>query len=164
MEVFRDRWQLELKIVRHIIPDLGVFEEALVEPFLILSNWYRLWCCRWASRSSRRIVVAIMDEGRQMSVIGLGLRVVNLRYGSRQRRMGAKLSEAELWGVLCGSWFAVGAARRFVALQVVGPHRQCHRYPGRLDFAVALRMHVLVPSPSLPRRRLVLQGRISRGR
>jgi hypothetical protein len=40
--MFRDRWQFELKIIRHIIPDLDAFEEALEGPLLILSNWYCL--------------------------------------------------------------------------------------------------------------------------
>lgn len=49
--------------------------------------------------------MAFIDEGRQTSVINLGLRVANLRYGGRQRRNGARLSEAELWGVpLAGGW------------------------------------------------------------
>ena len=28
MKVFRDRWEFELEIVRHIIPDPGAFEEG----------------------------------------------------------------------------------------------------------------------------------------
>jgi len=44
--------------------------------------------------------VAFIDEIRQMSVISLGLRVVNLRSGGRQRHKGAMLSEPELWGLL----------------------------------------------------------------
>jgi hypothetical protein len=62
MKVFRYRWQFVLKIVRYIIPDLGAFEEALERPFLILSNWYRLCCRRRTPRSSRGILVAIVDE------------------------------------------------------------------------------------------------------
>jgi hypothetical protein len=42
------------------------------------------------------MVVAIIDEGRRTSVISLGLRIVNLRFGGRQHHKGARLSEAEL--------------------------------------------------------------------
>jgi hypothetical protein len=41
VKLFRDRWQFELKIIRHIIPDPDALEEALEGPLLILSNWYR---------------------------------------------------------------------------------------------------------------------------
>jgi hypothetical protein len=64
MKVFRDRWQFELEIVRHIIPDLGAFKKTLEGPFLILSKWYRLCCGRGTSRSSRGMVVLVIDECR----------------------------------------------------------------------------------------------------
>ena len=65
-------WQLELEIVRYIIPDLGPFEETLEGPFLILSDWRR----RGTPRSLRGILVAIIDEGRRTSVISPGLRLM----------------------------------------------------------------------------------------
>jgi hypothetical protein len=89
VKVFRNRWQFELKIVRRIIPDLGAFEEALEGPFLILSNWYCLCCRRRTPRTSQGMSVAFIDESRQMTVISLGLRVVNLRSSGRQRHKGA---------------------------------------------------------------------------
>jgi len=42
VKVFRDRWQFELKIKGHIIPDPDAFKEALEGPLLILGGWYRL--------------------------------------------------------------------------------------------------------------------------
>src|SRR6266536_1740832 len=111
----RDRWQFELKIVRHIIPDLGAFEKALEGPFLILSNWYRLCSGRGTPRSSRGMVLAIIDEGRRTSVIILRLRVVNLRSGGRRRPDAERPSEVErshgrrwVWlSSLCRLWFLV---------------------------------------------------------
>jgi hypothetical protein len=44
--------------------------------------------------------VAFIDEIREMTVISLGLRVVNLRSSGRQRHKGTVLSEPELWGML----------------------------------------------------------------
>ena len=38
MELLQDIWQLELEIVRGLIPDLGAFEETLEGPLLILRN------------------------------------------------------------------------------------------------------------------------------
>jgi hypothetical protein len=44
-----------------------------------------------------------------MTVISLGLRVVNLRSGARQCHIGAMLSEPELWGMLAADgWSRVG--------------------------------------------------------
>ena len=97
IEVLWNTWQPELEIVRHITPDLGAFEKALEGPFLILSNWYRLCYRRWTPRSSRGILVAIIDESQR--TISLGLRVVNLTSGGRQRYKRTRLSEAELWGM-----------------------------------------------------------------
>jgi hypothetical protein len=61
--------------------------------------------------------VAFIDEIRQMIVISLGLRVVNLRSGGRQRYKGAMLSEPELWGMLAADGWSRGSAacslRRF---------------------------------------------------
>ncbi len=49
--------------------------------------------------------MAFIDESRQMIVISLGLRIVNLRCGGRQRHKGARLSELELWRVpAAGGW------------------------------------------------------------
>lgn len=43
--------------------------------------------------------------GRRTSIIGLGLRIVNLRYGGRQCYKGARLFKPELWGVpVIGGW------------------------------------------------------------
>jgi hypothetical protein len=38
VEVLWDTWQLELEIIRCLIPDLGSFEETLEGPLLILRN------------------------------------------------------------------------------------------------------------------------------
>ena len=166
MKAFRDRRQFELEIVRHIIPDPGAFEEALEGLFLILSNRYRLCCRRRTPRSSRGMLVAIIDQNRRTSVIGLGLRVVNLRSSSRQRHKGARLSEAELWGVpaadgwsrgRCGAWLSsLGRSWVLIAsitgiMIVIGVH-------GMVGSATDLCMCVLVPS--LPCRRLAPQRRI----
>jgi hypothetical protein len=75
MKVFRDRWQFELKIVRHITPILVRFRQNLEGQFLILSNWYRLCCRTRVPRSSPGMLVAIIDESRPTSIISLGLRV-----------------------------------------------------------------------------------------
>jgi hypothetical protein len=49
--------------------------------------------------------MAFIDESRQMTVISLGLCIVNLRCGGRQRHKGARLSELELWRVpAAGGW------------------------------------------------------------
>jgi hypothetical protein len=61
-----------------------------------------------------------------MSVINLGLHVVDLRCGGRQRHKGARLSEAELLGFACGRWLVSRQALR-VALQVIGPHCQYYK-------------------------------------
>jgi len=108
--------------------------------------------------------VAIIDGGRRTSVLSLGPRVVNLRCGGRQRHKGARLSEAELWGVsaaggwsrgrrcawlssLCRSWVLIPSIAGIVI--VIGVH-------GMVGFAADLSMHVLVPPfPSqLPRIRI----------
>ncbi len=44
--------------------------------------------------------MAFIDEIQEMTVINLGLRVVNLRSSRRRRHKGAMLSEPELWGML----------------------------------------------------------------
>lgn len=112
------------------------------------------------------MVAAIIDEGRRTSVISLGLLVVNLRCGGRQRHKGARLSEVELWGVpvaggwsrgkryaslssLCRSWVLIASIAGVVI--VIGVH-------GMVGFAVDLCIRVLVPS--LPRRRLAPQRRV----
>ena len=38
VEALWDTWQLELEIIRCLIPDLGTFEEALEGPLLIFRN------------------------------------------------------------------------------------------------------------------------------
>jgi hypothetical protein len=81
VKVFRDRWQFELKIVRHIIPDPGAFKEALKGSLLILSDWYRLCCRKGTPRSSWGIWWLLLIKVDEHSVISLGLRVVNLRSG-----------------------------------------------------------------------------------
>jgi hypothetical protein len=68
------------------------FEETLKGPFLILSDWYHLCYRRRAPRSSRGMLVAIINEGRRTSGISLGLRVVNLKSGGRRRHKGARPS------------------------------------------------------------------------
>jgi hypothetical protein len=100
------------------------------------------------------MVVAISDESRRTSIISLGLRVVNLRCGGRQRFKGARLSEAELCGVpvadgfrrgrrcarllsLCRSWILIVIMAGVVI--VIGVYVM-------VDFATDLRMDVLVPS------------------
>jgi hypothetical protein len=114
VKVFRDRWQFELKIIRHIIPDPGASEEALEGQFLVLSKWYRLCSCRRIPTSSRGIVLAIIDEGRRPPVIILRLRLVNFRSGGRRRPEG---------GIVVGgegeSQQALSVT--FAAWQVVGP-------------------------------------------
>ena len=82
VKLFRDRWQFELKIVHHINPDLGAFEETLNGPLLILGNWYHFWWRRRIPRSPWSIVL-LVDEGRRTSVIILRLRLVNLNSRGR---------------------------------------------------------------------------------
>jgi hypothetical protein len=40
--MLRNSWQLELEIIRYIVPDLGAFEKTLKGLFLIFSDWYRI--------------------------------------------------------------------------------------------------------------------------
>jgi len=116
MKVFRDRWQFELKIVRHITPILVRLRQNLEGQFLILSNWYRLCCRTRVPRSSPGMLVAIIDESRPTSIISLGLRVVNLRCGDSATRGRGCLGGALVFA--CGRWLESRQALRvaFVAL------------------------------------------------
>ncbi|KAH9205382.1 hypothetical protein DL95DRAFT_397672, partial [Leptodontidium sp. 2 PMI_412] len=67
MKAFRDRWQFELKIVRHITPILVRLRQNL--------EGYRLCCRTRVPKSSPGMLVAIIDESRPTSTISLGLRV-----------------------------------------------------------------------------------------
>ena len=93
--MFWDTWQLELKIIRRLVPDLSAFEESLEGPLLILSNWYRLCRSGGTPRRSLSIVLFVIDQGRAISAISLGLCVINLEAGGRMRHEGARLTEVE---------------------------------------------------------------------
>ena len=97
--------------------------------------------------------MAIINESRQTS-ISLGLRVVNFRCGGRQRYKGARLSKAELWGMLVAngwchgkrcawlsslykSWVLVTCIASVVI--VIGVH-------GMVSVTINLYIHVLMPS------------------
>jgi hypothetical protein len=64
--------------------------------------------------------VLAIGQGRAISAINLGLCVINLEAGGRMRHEGARLTEVEVQ-----SRQALSVA--FVALQVVGLHRQYRR-------------------------------------
>jgi hypothetical protein len=85
------------------VPHLEQFYILLFCPWNLALLWLQR-CLMYLGMCSS-VVVAFIDEGRRMSVINLGLRVVDLRCGGRQRHKGARLSEAELWGLPgAGGW------------------------------------------------------------
>jgi hypothetical protein len=93
-----------------------------------------------------------------MTVISLGLCVVNLKSGGRQHHKGTMLSEPELWSVLaadgwsrrrryawlsslCRSWVFIASIAG--AVIVIGVH-------GMVGFASDIGIHVLVPTLLFP--------------
>jgi hypothetical protein len=72
--------QLELEIVCYLISDLRALNETLEErPFLILRNWYRLYCSRRVLSGSWSMIVLVIYQSWRTPLFGWGLRIADLK-------------------------------------------------------------------------------------